>query len=358
MLFIDDLLVDSTLAARLQPRSFTSKHDLHGHTVYAYLREEDDEYGPAGSVRYVGEGVVGRAISKDHGVRVPTDKKFIVILTDRIVKVEGLELENKLVKLFGKICDGTGILENIKDGGGGFGRTGLVSVLDKNGDTITVSVNDERYVSGELVGVTTGMRTVRDKFGKTHYVKANDHRIVTGELVGLTKGRKAAKDKDGHAMMVDVNDIRLITGELVGIKSGKSYFKTKDGDIVFLDSNDERVKSGEVIGINAGKTACRDRLGNIIQVSVDDPRISTGELSHVNTGKNHGLSTCEYCGLTGATHKMKTYHHENCKMNPNRPDDADTPYTKRPTSTCEYCGKTGDVSLMKRWHHENCKHKE
>lgn len=65
---------------------------------------------------------------------------------------------------------------------------GFVSVRDKAGNTCRVSVDDPRYLSGELVHATKGQVTVRDKDGKCFNVLKSDPRFISGEFTSAVKG--------------------------------------------------------------------------------------------------------------------------------------------------------------------------
>jgi hypothetical protein len=60
--------------------------------------------------------------------------------------------------------------------------------------------------------------------GETLQVSVDDPRLLTGELVGNTKGMMMAKyPLTGETIQVSVNDPRLLSGELVGINKGRIY---------------------------------------------------------------------------------------------------------------------------------------
>ena len=84
---------------------------------------------------------------------------------------------------------------NIQMGGYGWNTTGLTTVKDKDGKIFKVPIDDERYLSGELVGVTKGYNTVKDKDGNTVFCSITDPRRKTGELVGYTTGMVPVKNK-------------------------------------------------------------------------------------------------------------------------------------------------------------------
>jgi len=134
---------------------------------------------------------------------------------------------------------------NIKLGGyGGWDHTkGTVTVRDKDGNTLRVSVNDKRYLSGELIACSTNKVTVQDKDGKYYQVDKNDPEYLSGEFVHLAKGRKTSdktkkllsdlnknkirvKNKDGKIFVVSSDDTRFLSGELTGITKGCQYSNT------------------------------------------------------------------------------------------------------------------------------------
>lgn len=103
---------------------------------------------------------------------------------------------------------------------------GQVTVKDANGKTFRVSVDDERYQSGELVGVRKGLKgqnkgrtdlvSVIDKDGNTKKVSKEEFR-ANPDLRHPMKGRVSVVDKDGNTFTVEREDPRYICGELVGV---------------------------------------------------------------------------------------------------------------------------------------------
>ena len=83
---------------------------MHYYT-YAYLREDKTPY-------YIGKGKEDR-IYKTTGrnIKPPKDKSRIIFLKKNLTEEEAFKHEIYMISLFGKKCDGTGILMNIADGG-------------------------------------------------------------------------------------------------------------------------------------------------------------------------------------------------------------------------------------------------
>lgn len=70
-----------------------------------------------------------------------------------------------------------------------FHTAGCTSVRDKNGRTYSISIIDERYLSKDVVSINTGYTRVKGIDGKCIVVKCNDERLLTGELVGIFKNK-------------------------------------------------------------------------------------------------------------------------------------------------------------------------
>lgn len=88
----------------------------HGYYVYAYIRHKSTNQGPAGSPYYIGKGKDYRAWDPHS---TPRDTKFILILEQNLTEIGAFALERRLIKWYGRIDLGTGILRNKTDGGPG-----------------------------------------------------------------------------------------------------------------------------------------------------------------------------------------------------------------------------------------------
>jgi hypothetical protein len=77
--------------------------------VYVYLREDDSPY-------YVGKGCNGRCYSSIHNCEVPP-KDRIIFLISETTEEWALFMEMEFIDVWGRLDDGTGILENRTDGG-------------------------------------------------------------------------------------------------------------------------------------------------------------------------------------------------------------------------------------------------
>jgi len=172
---------------------------------------------------------------------------------------------------------------------------GTVTAIDKNGNIEQVSVDDPRYVSGELVHAMKAKVCVRDKDGNMFTVFKNDPRYISGELVHHNKGKVRVKDKEGVVHHVDVNDPRYISGEFVYVSSNKKGYKHESmknkvvvcdslGNRLVVSKDDPRYVSGEFKHIKCGKVVVKDSEGNRFTIDKNDPRYISDELKNVNYG--------------------------------------------------------------------------
>lgn len=159
----------------------------------------------------------------------------------------------------------------------GFSTVGNVTAKDKEGNTMLLNKNDERYLSGEFVHMSTGKVSVKDKNGNKMSVDNNDDRLKSGELVGVNKGKVVILDENGKYKQVDKSSIDM-SKPIKNTTYGKVSVKDKDGNKMLVDNNDERYLSGELVGVNKGKVLAKDKNGNKMMVDKNDPRYISGEL--------------------------------------------------------------------------------
>ena len=164
-----------------------------------------------------------------------------------------------------------------------FSTVGNVTVKDINGNILFVNKTDPRYLSGELVHMSTSKAVVKDVDGNIFAVSIDDPRYLSGQLVGVNKGKVIIKNESGQYIRVDKSE--LPTDKYQNMTTGKVSVRDKDGDTLLVDKDDPRFLSGELVGVNKGKVLVKDKDGNKIMVDKDDPRYLSGELVYHLTGR-------------------------------------------------------------------------
>jgi hypothetical protein len=128
--------------------------------VYVYLRKDGTPY-------YVGKGKGNRAWVKHRyggkGVQLPTSKDNIKIIAKNLTEVESLLLEQKLIELFGRKDNQTGILRNETDGGDGTSGYIRSDDLKRSQSEWVTKSNEDRVRNGTHLFQDSNWASQRNK---------------------------------------------------------------------------------------------------------------------------------------------------------------------------------------------------
>jgi hypothetical protein len=89
--------------------------------IYAYIRSKDSETAKAGTPYYIGKGTGTRAWQhcKSDSIQPPKDKTLVIILESGLTELGAFALGRRLIRWWGRLDRGTGILRNGTEGGQG-----------------------------------------------------------------------------------------------------------------------------------------------------------------------------------------------------------------------------------------------
>ena len=110
---------------------------------------------------YIGKGKKSRAFEFHGTVSVPKDRKYIIFLETNLSEIGALAIERRMIRWYGRECDGSGILKNLTQGGDGVSMPGeLNSMFGKKHSIETI-----QKIKKNRVGKTCGDKN--PMFGKT-----------------------------------------------------------------------------------------------------------------------------------------------------------------------------------------------
>lgn len=150
---------------------------------------------------------------------------------------------------------------------------GKVTVIDETGNFLKVSVEDEKYITGEYKHNTKGKITVRNLDGKSLQISISEYCKNLNHYTPVNKGKVVVKDADGKVFQIDVQDNRYADGQLV-------YYATG-----ITRSDDFKLKQSIA---HSGKVNIRHKqTGKVVRVDKCDPKVSSDLYEPMNQGKKH-----------------------------------------------------------------------
>ena len=249
-------------------------NNLNNHFYYGIHSTNDLEDG------YMGSGTRLNHAYKKYGIKNFT--KEIIKFFD--TRKECAEYEAEMVTeelIHSKEC------YNVVGGGDTFATSGTITAKDKDGNFLQVSMYDERWLNGELVGSTKGRFNVIDNKGNIFLTTKDDEKYISGEVKSIACGTvavKLANNQDEKLFRVSVDDERLKTGELIAWSKNKILAKDKNGKVFYVDKHDERYISGTLTPFWSGKKHKKETIEKV--------KNTFKEIKHQQGEKNSQYGTC------------------------------------------------------------------
>lgn len=137
-----------------------------------------------------------------------------------------------------------------------------------------------------------GKVTVKDKDNNIHTVFKDDERFVSGELVGIQKNKVSVIDKAGNRLSVSIEDPRYLSGELKhNLKGRKKMFNPKTGHktLVFPEEFESYLNNGYILGGGKLRKASGQIGMKLVHKGSKNTRIKPEDLEeYLNNGWNLG----------------------------------------------------------------------
>jgi len=157
-----------------------------GSYVYAYLRPDNTPY-------YFGKGQKTRAwLKSKKEIKPPKDKSRVIIVECNLTEVGELALERRMIRWYGRIDIGTGILRNKTDGGDGVENyKHTQETLNKISGMNSIHYNKSPWNKG-MKGFNLGFKHTENSIKKMLGPKSSEHKT------NISNGRKGMIFSEHH----------------------------------------------------------------------------------------------------------------------------------------------------------------
>lgn len=220
---------------------FSRSNPPPGFYVYLYLREDGTPY-------YVGKGKNTRAWEK-HNVNVPKDNHRIQFIATKLFEEEAFILEIRLIQIYGRKDNGTGVLRNITDGGEGTagctpwnkGKNMPAYVCEKMRLKATGRTQSVETINKRVLKNTGKKRTVEQRLRLGGF-KGKAHSDETKEIMAAKKRGKKPSNYDYTVYEWINNELGFI--EKLTKSDFRKKYKISSGNISKLFNGNRKSAGG------------------------------------------------------------------------------------------------------------------
>ena len=179
--------------------------------VYAYIRRSD------GTPYYIGKGKGERAYQWHGGITVPKDESMIVFCETNLTNTGACALERRLIRLWGKKIDGSGILLNKADGG-----EGNTAVRTKE-----FRQSLSKALKGHKKSNTDNMKSPKSKEHKEKLARLNRSRDYSYRKKESFRKRLSETNKEKNINFVTTGATEAARLAITGTKQSKSHIEKR-----------------------------------------------------------------------------------------------------------------------------------
>lgn len=247
--------------------------------VYAYLRKDDTPY-------YIGKGTGNRAWSKGKNeVGKPTDLKKIIIIEKNLTLTGSLAIERRLIRWYGRIDLGTGILRNQTDGGdGGKGAS-----------------------KGHKLSEETKLKISKAHTGKRRPSMSEESKKKLSESL---KGKNLGKIRSEETKKKLSESLKRIKRSPLSEETKQKIREHNLGKVLGKMNEEHKRKISQALKGKERSKEHRENLSKALKGRIPTNSERERYLKAMEAGK----STCPHCGKTTTKGNYNRWHGFNCKL--------------------------------------------